>query len=64
MIETAYFELAKLGRGALSAFTVIEATLLSKKIIPCAWVEPNDSEQRCSFLQWQSFSISREWALR
>ena len=58
MIKTAYFKPAKLGRGPLAVFMVIETSSLSKKIIPCIWIDPNNLEQSPSLLQsqWQSFN--------
>jgi hypothetical protein len=55
MLKTAYFKPAKLGRGFQSVFMIIETTLVSQKIIPCVWIDPNDSEQIRSFSRWQLF---------
>jgi hypothetical protein len=58
MISGAYFKPAKLGRGPTSVFLVIETSVFSKKMTPCIWFDPNNSEHPPSLLQlqWQSFS--------
>jgi hypothetical protein len=58
-IKAAYFKPARLKmvQGPLSMSLVLESAFFSKKIVPCAWIDPNDSEEtRPALQQWQKFS--------
>ncbi|KHD04925.1 hypothetical protein PN36_05315 [Candidatus Thiomargarita nelsonii] len=38
--------------GPLSMVLIIETSSLTKKIVPCIWIDPNESKERPSIMQW------------
>lgn len=58
-IKAAYFKPAslKMVQGPLSMSLVLETASFSRKMVPCAWIDPNDSEETHPALQhWSRFS--------